>query len=150
MAAQNSTSNDHLNSALSKLTPLVDNHFECGICLDSYSDPHVIPECLHRFCGACVKESIRKCGAKCPKCRARITTKRGLRKDKKLQEMVSEKWSGGCCLRLLISSTTTTSSEVLINYYFVFYWHWISSSIRWTKLTAQSNHWNAYTFCKWT
>jgi len=88
---QNTTSNDHLKLALSTLTSLVDNNFECSICLDTFSDPHVIPECLHRFCGACVKESIRKCGAECPTCRARITTKRGLRKDNYLQEdMVSE------------------------------------------------------------
>ena len=94
MSAQNTTStstSDHINSALSKLTSLVDNNFECSICLDTFSDPHVTPECLHRFCGGCVKESIRKCGAECPKCRARITTKRGLRKDKELQDMVSEK-----------------------------------------------------------
>ena len=87
---QNTTSNDHLKLALSKLTSLVDNNFECCICLDTFSDPHVIPECLHRFCGACVKESIRKCGAECPMCRARITTKRGLRKDNYLQDMVSD------------------------------------------------------------
>ena len=87
---QNTTSNDHLKLALSTLTSLVDNNFECSICLDTFSDPHVIPECLHRFCGACVKESIRKCGAECPTCRARITTKRGLRKDNYLQDMVSD------------------------------------------------------------
>ena len=54
---------DHLALALSVLTSLVDNNFECSICLDTFTDPHVIPECLHRFCSACVKESIRKCGA---------------------------------------------------------------------------------------
>ena len=90
MSVQNNTSNDHLKLALSKLTSLVDNNFECSICLDTFSDPHVIPECLHRFCGACVKESIRKCGAECPKCRARITTRRGLRKDNDFQDMVSD------------------------------------------------------------
>jgi len=54
---------DHLTLALSNLKSLVDNSFECVICLDAYSDPYVIPECLHQFCGACVKESIRKYGA---------------------------------------------------------------------------------------
>jgi hypothetical protein len=88
MSDQNT--NHHLNMALSTLTSLFDNNFECSICLDTFSDPHVIPECLHRFCGACVKESIRKCGAECPTCRARITTKRGLRKDNEFQDMVSD------------------------------------------------------------
>mmetsp|Transcript_17923 Transcript_17923/g.26667 ORF Transcript_17923/g.26667 Transcript_17923/m.26667 type:complete len:80 (+) Transcript_17923:306-545(+) len=63
---------NHLALALSTLTFLVDKSFECSICLDTYTDPHVIAECLHRFCGACVKESIQKCGATCKTCRARI------------------------------------------------------------------------------
>ena len=49
---------DHLALSLSKLTSLVDNNFKCSICLDTFSDPHVIPECLHRFCGAWVKDSL--------------------------------------------------------------------------------------------
>jgi hypothetical protein len=92
MSAPNNNNHSQLTAlALSTLTSLVDNSFECPICLDTFSDPHVIPECLHRFCGACAKESIRKCGAECPTCRARITTNRGLRKDKDLQDMVSKK-----------------------------------------------------------
>ena len=90
MPAQSTSSIDHLALALSKLTSLVDNSFECSIFLDTFSDPHAIPECLHRFCGACVKESILNCGAECPNCRARISTKGGLRKDKDLQDMVSD------------------------------------------------------------
>ncbi len=89
MSGQNTASNDRLKLALSTLTSLVENNFECSICLDTYSDPHVIPECLRRFCGACVKESIRKCGVECPACRARIITRRGLRKDNDFQDMVS-------------------------------------------------------------
>ena len=89
MSAQNITSNDHIKLALSKLTSLVDNNFGCSICLDTFSDPHVIPECLHRFCGACVKESIWECGAECPTYRARIAAKRGLRKDKDLQDIMA-------------------------------------------------------------
>jgi len=91
MSAQNITSHDHLKLALSTLASLGDNNFECSICLDTLYDPHVISECLHRFCGACcVKESIRKCIAECPTCRTRITLKRGLRNDKYLQDIVSD------------------------------------------------------------
>ena len=93
---------EHLTAALSSLTSLVDDSFECSICLDTYSDPNVIPECLHRFCGACVKESIRKCGAECPICRVGMDTKRGgLRRDKDLQDMVSEQFI------LIVSAATT-------------------------------------------
>ena len=57
---------DHLALALSVFTSLLDNDYECSICLDTFINPYVIPECLHRFCGACcVKESIRKCGRAC-------------------------------------------------------------------------------------
>lgn len=91
----------HLTAALSSLTSLVDDSFECSICLDTYSDPSVIPECLHRFCGACIKESIQKCGAECPICRVGTATKRGgLRRDKDLQDMVSEQ------LILVVSAAT--------------------------------------------
>jgi E3 ubiquitin-protein ligase RNF1/2 len=85
----NSTTPSHITAALGTLKALVDNNFECSICLDTYTNPHVVPECLHRFCGACIKESIRQCGPECPSCRARLTTKRGLRKDNELLEMVS-------------------------------------------------------------
>ena len=40
------------------------------------------PECGHRFCFTCIKDAIQKSGHECPMCRSRITSKRGLRKDK--------------------------------------------------------------------
>ena len=55
---------------------------ECPICLDELDDPHLIPECGHRFCCSCIKDAIQKSGHECPLCRSRITSKRGLRKDK--------------------------------------------------------------------
>ena len=106
MPAPNDTNTDHLSLALSTLGTLVDS-FECSICLDTYTDPYVIPECLHRFCGACIKESIGKCGAECPTCRARITTKRGLRKDKQLQDMVSELRLPRLCCKIPPATTNT-------------------------------------------
>ncbi|GFH58513.1 hypothetical protein CTEN210_14989 [Chaetoceros tenuissimus] len=54
--------------------------FECAICLEIVTDPHIIPECCHRFCGSCIKESI-KARNECPACRQHISTKRRLRKD---------------------------------------------------------------------
>ena len=34
--------------------------FKCAICLEKLSDPHLLPDCCHRFCGPCIKESIAK------------------------------------------------------------------------------------------
>jgi len=80
----------HITAALATLKSLVETNFECSICHDVCADPHVIPECLHRFCGVCIKESIRQCGGNCPLCRARVTTERGLRKDNELKEMMNK------------------------------------------------------------
>jgi len=85
-------SNQHLqSSALSTLTSLVDNHFTCSIYLDTFSDPSVIPECLHHFCDTCIKESIQRCGNARPACRARIANRRDLRKDHLLEGIVVKK-----------------------------------------------------------
>ena len=64
------------SAALSTLNLLVDNHFKCAICLDTFKGPNVILECLHRFCDTCIKKSIQRCGAECHACRARITSRR--------------------------------------------------------------------------
>jgi hypothetical protein len=86
--------NQHLQSsalsALSTLNSLVDNHFECSICLDTFKGPSVIQECLHHFCDTCIKESIQQCSKECPACRARITSRRDLRKDHLVGIIVSK------------------------------------------------------------
>ncbi|GFH58518.1 hypothetical protein CTEN210_14994 [Chaetoceros tenuissimus] len=55
--------------------------FKCAICLEIVTDPHIIPECCHRFCGPCINESIKARYNECPACRQHISTKRSLRKD---------------------------------------------------------------------
>lgn len=75
--------------ALKELTSLTDDHAECPICLETISHAHVVPECLHRFCGYCIKEALRKCNNECPECRETIPTKRHLRKDAKFDTFVS-------------------------------------------------------------
>jgi len=84
------------SAALSTLNALVDNHFKCSsICcrLDTFEGPTVVIwKCLHRFCDdTCIKKSIQRCGAECATCRARITSRRDLRKDQLLEDIVSEK-----------------------------------------------------------
>jgi len=81
--------NSALKSALESLKALVDEQFECPICLDTCTDTHINPKCLHRFCGDCIKESLRKCNNECPSCRVHIPTKRTLRKDKRYDTIVS-------------------------------------------------------------
>ncbi|GFH47123.1 hypothetical protein CTEN210_03598 [Chaetoceros tenuissimus] len=52
----------------------------CPICLEMFNDPHIVPECCHRFCKGCIEEALeyRK---ECPICRGRVTSRRALRRD---------------------------------------------------------------------
>ena len=79
---------DDIKEALSTLNSLVENEFKCPLCCETYTDPHIIPECLHRFCGTCAKKEIQGNGGECPTCGSRLTEKRGLTRDKELQIMV--------------------------------------------------------------
>jgi len=49
------------HKALDLLKALVRDEVECPVCLDTCSHTHIDPECLHRFCGDCIKEHLRKC-----------------------------------------------------------------------------------------
>jgi hypothetical protein len=64
-------------------------HLNCAICLEIMTDCYVVPECLHRFCGACIKKSIRTCKNQCPTCRASVSTQRSLRIDSRFNDLVS-------------------------------------------------------------
>ena len=76
-------------SVMDLLKDLVRDDFQCPVCLDTFADTHVNPECLHRFCGDCIKESLTRCKNECPACRVHIPTKRTLRKDKQFDNIVS-------------------------------------------------------------
>ena len=63
--------------------------YACPICLDALTDTRINPECRHRFCGDCIKESLRRCNNECPSCRVHIPTKRTMRKDPQFDKIVS-------------------------------------------------------------
>jgi len=79
-----------LSSALESLKTLVNDECMCPICLDALTDTRTNPECLHRFCGDCINESLRRCNNECPSCRVHIPTKRTLRKDPQFDNIVSK------------------------------------------------------------
>jgi len=98
------------SAALSTLNSLVvDNHFECVLCLNTFEGPNVIPECLHRFCDTCIKKDIQRCGADCPPCRARITSRRDLRKDQLLGDIGSKNRCGCHCLTISFTAAVVYS-----------------------------------------
>ncbi|GFH61933.1 hypothetical protein CTEN210_18409 [Chaetoceros tenuissimus] len=53
---------------------------ECVVCLDIVSNPHIVPDCCHRFCKDCIEEAIHRFKS-CPLCMSHISSKRHLRKD---------------------------------------------------------------------
>ncbi|GFH47122.1 hypothetical protein CTEN210_03597 [Chaetoceros tenuissimus] len=60
-------------------TPDIDDT-SCPICLEKLSDPHIVPECCHRFCKGCIEEALEY-RRECPICRGRVTSRRALRRD---------------------------------------------------------------------
>ncbi len=76
----------HVQAHLRMIKKLV----ECPVCLEFMEDTHVSPDCLHRFCGNCIKSSIRKCKHECPTCRIHIPTKRSVRVDREFDALVRE------------------------------------------------------------
>jgi len=82
------TEERQLHQAIELLKAMVEE-FECSICLDHLTNTQISPACLHRFCGDCIKESLRKCNNECPTCRVHIPTKRTLRKDDQFDHIVS-------------------------------------------------------------
>ena len=77
-----------LHQAIELLKAIVED-LQCPVCLDNCTDTRISPECLHRFCGDCIKEIPRKCNNECPTCRVHIPTKRTLRKDDQFDNIVS-------------------------------------------------------------
>jgi hypothetical protein len=57
--------------------------------LEPCTDTLVNPECNHRFCGKCIKESLHKCNHECPTCRVPIPTYRTCRRDPQFDHIVS-------------------------------------------------------------
>ncbi|GFH44508.1 hypothetical protein CTEN210_00982 [Chaetoceros tenuissimus] len=52
----------------------------CPICFEMFNDPHIVPECCHRFCKRCIEEALEY-RRECPICRGRVTSRRALRRD---------------------------------------------------------------------
>ena len=79
-----------LSVAIESLNNLVQENFQCSICLHNCTDARVVPECLHRFCGNCIEEGIGKCGNECPSFGTRITSECDLRLDTQFDNIVSK------------------------------------------------------------
>jgi E3 ubiquitin-protein ligase RNF1/2 len=76
-------------TAIESLDRLLQEDFECSICLEQFQKPHINAGCGHRFCRDCIKESLRLCNNECPICRATIRTYRSMKLDSHYEVLVS-------------------------------------------------------------
>ena len=61
---------------------------KCPVCLEIMQDPVNVKTCLHKFCNKCIERFIRVEKKECPICRTSIGSRRLLRKDNKLREII--------------------------------------------------------------
>ncbi|XP_065302582.1 E3 ubiquitin-protein ligase RING1-like [Dermacentor albipictus] len=65
------------------------NEFTCAICLGLLQDTVASTECGHRFCEKCITAVLLKSNKVCPVCRARIPSKRCLRRDHRMDSIIA-------------------------------------------------------------
>ena len=78
----------HILEEVSTSIQSLSSFIECPVCFETMVETHVSPECQHRLCGNCFKESLRKCNNECPQCRVGIPTRRHLRPDGAFDELI--------------------------------------------------------------
>ena len=76
---------DELEKCITEVKKLI----QCPICLETITDAYCYPDCVHHFCGTCIKQSLQDCNHECPICRKEILTPRALRKDQEFDDLVS-------------------------------------------------------------
>jgi len=62
----------------------------CPICLDLLRNTRTTKECLHRFCCDCIETALRSGNKECPTCRKKLISKRCLRRDQNIDELISK------------------------------------------------------------
>lgn len=67
----------------------VRNEFTCAICLGLLQNTVATTECGHRFCEKCIAAVLRRCNKRCPVCRTKIKSKRSLRRDHCMDNMIA-------------------------------------------------------------
>lgn len=66
------------------------NELMCPICLDILKNTMCTKECLHRFCQECIITALRSGNKECPTCRKKLVSKRSLRSDPNIDELIAK------------------------------------------------------------
>lgn len=59
-----------------------------------YVRPFNVMDCLHKFCQKCIEDYNRKYNKVCPQCRTPILSRRHLRVDERVQNIICKLISG--------------------------------------------------------
>lgn len=62
----------------------------CPICLETLNHTMTTRECLHRFCAKCIEKALRKGNKECPTCRKKLTSRRCLRADPNIDQLINK------------------------------------------------------------
>lgn len=76
-----------LPSILHSIKNIVEDEFECPICLEPLSDSLITPRCNHRFCASCLESSLKR-NSSCPSCRLHIASTQSCTKDLTLDRII--------------------------------------------------------------
>ena len=97
----------------------IEEEILCPICRTIFTDPKIIPSCLHTFCKKCLEESIRsnaiaEIAACCPVCRAAIpaTKYMGLMRPNYLTDLRVERLIGRLFYNKSVGNTMEKVREV--------------------------------------
>lgn len=66
------------------------SELKCPICLDILQNTMTTKDCIHRFCQECITTALRNGNKECPTCRQKLISKRSLRPDKNMDELIAK------------------------------------------------------------
>ena len=82
------TSIEGIDISPSQIERITKEILTCSICYEIYQDPVNIKSCLHKFCKKCIEDYNRKIKKECVICRHPIETRRLMKEDQKINEII--------------------------------------------------------------
>ena len=72
-----------------QIDKVIEEVLRCNICYNIFQNPVSIKGCLHKFCKTCISDYYFKIKKECAICRHPIETKRLLKEDNKIKEIIA-------------------------------------------------------------
>ena len=77
-----------INFTQDQINKVIEEVLRCNICYDIFQSPVSVKGCLHKFCKSCIMDYYFKIKKECAICRHPIETKRLLKDDTKIKEVI--------------------------------------------------------------